>query len=65
MISIPVVVVTLYLWTPVAGKLDGKVHDWRPMGEFSSMALCEKAREALSVRNRSQCVTTSEKAIKP
>lgn len=60
-------VITLYLWTVVAGNHSGyAVRDWRHMGEFASVAHCEKAREKLGViAERARCVDTGLPANKP
>lgn len=59
--------IALYIWTVVAGENSiVAVRDWRPMGEFASVAHCEKAREKLGViAERARCVDTGLPVNKP
>jgi len=54
---------TLMIWTVVAGTNPKSPHlDWRPLGGFSSKALCQEAAGVLGInKNRYRCVLTKEK----
>lgn len=54
--------VELYIWTVVAVARWEKPMDWRPIGEYHSVALCEKAINKLGIeQNRARCVIKKEK----
>ena len=56
--------VTLYLWTVVAAASStGRVaySDWREMGQFENVALCEKAKKQLGIPDTNgRCVVNKE-----
>jgi len=56
--------ITLYLWTVVAGRPLDLAHDWRPSGEFASVALCEQAKAKLGYSGdraeRARCIDTGK-----
>lgn len=52
-------VAILFAWVIVAGNShNGFGRDWRPMGEFHSMAACTDAMRALGLnREKARCVS--------
>lgn len=54
---------TLMIWTLVAGtNPKSPSHDWRHLGGFQSLSLCQDAAKVLGInKNRYRCVLSKEK----
>jgi hypothetical protein len=54
---------TLMIWTAVVGVNPSKsVYDWRHLGGFQSLSLCQDAAKVLGInKNRYRCVLSKEK----